>query len=242
MNTIQYKSLLITGIVLLWSTDVAAGPETDSTATAKDSVSTVIDSTIPAPDSGASAAPAFGRLHIVTDPESAVVIFDSLPKGRTPVTMDSLAPGIHGLTIKKKGFYLFRDSVEVIADSLRQYTFTLSQPGRLVLVSKPSGASVYLDGKKQGVSPYKNSQVKPGTHVVRIELPSYDPVKDSVVAESGKTDSLYFALDHTQAYRDSVAAFERQQARLKSRIGIIAAASVMAIFGIVVFIIEIISS
>jgi len=44
------------------------------------------------------------------------------------------------------------------------------RPAQVEFVSKPAGATVYLDGRRLGVTPLKDQPVYPGYHFVRMEL------------------------------------------------------------------------
>jgi hypothetical protein len=149
-------------------------------------------------------------LDVITDPSGAHVFLDDSLKGESPTTITGIANGPHVLTIKKKGYYLKK--AEITADSTlpHELAYTLLQPGTLKILSNPAGADVMLDGKKEGITPYENDKVKPGDHIVNLTLQQYAPYEKSVKTGSGTHDTLQINLDHTVAFKDSVAAATRR--------------------------------
>jgi len=54
-----------------------------------------------------------------------------------------------------------------------------SQPGSLVIASRPDGAQVFVDGRRAGVTPM-STNVPPGSHRIRIELGGHRPWETAV--------------------------------------------------------------
>jgi hypothetical protein len=154
-------------------------------------------------------------LDVITDPPGAHVFLDDSLKGESPCTITGIASGAHILTIKKKGFYLKK--AEITADSTlpRELAYALLQPGTLKILSNPAGADVMLDGKKEGITPYENDKVKPGDHIVNLTLQQYTPYEKSIKTGSGTHDTLQINLDHTVAFKDSVAAAIRSADKVR---------------------------
>ena len=60
-----------------------------------------------------------------------------------------------------------------------------NEPGTLQIASRPSGAQVFVDEVRAGTTPMTMSNVKPGAHRVRIELPGHRPWATSVIVQAG---------------------------------------------------------
>jgi hypothetical protein len=56
----------------------------------------------------------------------------------------------------------------------------VAQVGSLQVVSRPSGAQVYLDDVRVGTTPMTLGMVSEGRHRVRLDLPGYRPWTTSV--------------------------------------------------------------
>jgi hypothetical protein len=181
----------------------------------------------------------FGRLSVTTTPETAEVSIDSIVKGSSPLTLDSIAAGNHVLIVKRKGYFGKKVIVNVKPDSMLAVDVTLVKPGSLVLKSNPSAANVFLDGKEAGVTPYENAKLKPGNHTMRIEKKQYGTVETTIAAIEGKKDSLSFTL---QPIPVAPAAPQPQQVPAPKRgldtTILIVLTSIFVVFGIVIFGIE----
>jgi hypothetical protein len=55
------------------------------------------------------------------------------------------------------------------------------RPGRVLVRSTPSGATVFVDGKEQGTTPVAVRELERGTHRVRLEHGGYAPAERSIV-------------------------------------------------------------
>ena len=114
-------------------------------------------------------------------------------RGRTPLTLDSLPFGHYVVRVLQPDYRTTRDELALDAhtpsrtlniklESAKQAapaktraaeespraleTFT----GTLFVDSHPQGATVVIDGKPMGKTPLRLSDVRIGTHVVRLEL------------------------------------------------------------------------
>jgi outer membrane protein OmpA-like peptidoglycan-associated protein len=67
-------------------------------------------------------------------------------------------------------------------------------PGRIVLNTIPSEATVFLDGEARGITPLVIENVAPGDHQLRIELEDYKP--ETSIVSVNKGDQKYFRLIH----------------------------------------------
>lgn len=150
---------------------------------------------------------------VTSDPAGALVSLDDSLRGESPCRVTGVPAGKHVLTIKKKGFYLKR--AEIVVDSAlgKELSFSLLRPGFLRIESDPAGASLSIDGKIEGITPYQNDKVKPGEHIVKLELKHYAPLERTITMENGGRDTVRCTLDHSAVYNDSVTASRRKEMR-----------------------------
>jgi hypothetical protein len=176
---------------------------------------------------------------VVTDPDSAAVFLDDSLKGWSPCLISGAAHGSHILTLKKKGYYLKKAEIAVDSTLAQELSFVLLKPAFLRIISDPAGAMLALDGKGEGVTPYENNKVKPGDHVVKVTLTQYVPVEQTVSVKSGGSDTLRFALEHTAAYKDSVAAVQQTAEKLKKERSMFSIVSALfCLCGVILVVIE----
>ncbi len=162
---------------------------------------------------------------VITDPDSAAVLLDDSARGASPCILSSVASGPHVLLLKKKGYYLKRAEISIDSASPREFSFVLLKPSFLHIVSDPSGATLSIDGKREGITPYENDKVKPGDHVLMLEMKKYVTVEKSISVKSGGNDTLRLTFEHTAAYKDSVAAAQQSAEKLRKEKSIFAVVS-----------------
>ena len=131
-----------------------------------------------------------GGLHIETRPAGIEAFVDNEPVGYTPLHL-SLEPGAHMLELR------YRDSVRRIPLEITEGTelaenvslFEDRPLGHFEVMSQPSEASVYLDGKLRGVTPLTVSNMPVGSHTLILRS-SAGTVRKTIRIESDHLTSL----------------------------------------------------
>jgi hypothetical protein len=138
------------------------------------------------------------------------VVLDGRDVGETPLTVRDVARGAHTVRVARDGYVTDQRSVIVSAERPAQsLTIALarpasarstpSRPGQSVaaiyVASRPSGASVFLDGKLIGRSPLQVGEVAAGDHTVRLELDGYQSWSSSVHVVAGERSRVAASLD-----------------------------------------------
>ncbi len=180
-----------------------------------------------------------GRLSIVSTPPQGEVDVDSLPKGESPLVVDSLTPGTHIVIVKAKGYFGKKVIVDVPADSTVSLAVLLVAPAHLVVISDPPGATALVDGKEIGATPCDNPRLKPGDHAVKIDKAGFLLSEKRVSLTEGKTDTISFVLRPAPG---AIATPQRPESAPKKRgfnrvLGIVAL-SAFVLFGVVLLGVE----
>jgi hypothetical protein len=66
--------------------------------------------------------------------------------------------------------------------------------GELELISNPSGGKIYVDGKERGETPSVVSNVRLGSHVIRIVKQGYEPYEEQVKVAEGERKKISASL------------------------------------------------
>ncbi|MBD3344771.1 MAG: PEGA domain-containing protein [Chitinivibrionales bacterium] len=180
-----------------------------------------------------------GALKITTDPDDALLLVDGESVGKTPITVENLAPGKHTLEIRKAGHYLKKATVTVAANSVQELPFTLLKPATLVVLSEPSEAAVTINNKAIGITPLTKGKLKPGEYVVKIRKTGFAQQTKKISLSSGEVDTLDFSLKALE--KKTAAAPEEKKPSgesEKSKIARIIVLSAFALFGVGIFIAE----
>jgi len=128
-------------------------------------------------------------INISSNPKGARVVFDGTAKGVTPVTLNDIAAGIHVLELEYSGYMPWKSTVDVPEADIKDISINLtskpeSQPGWIVVSSKPENASVTLDGNYVGRTPANSALnldgISPGEYAIVLALPGFRPYSTKV--------------------------------------------------------------
>jgi hypothetical protein len=168
---------------------------------------------------------------------------DGEQKGKTPLSIEDIAPGEHTMELRKKGHFLKKAKVSVPTGTEREVTFTLTKPVRLVVTSKPSGAKVALNGDSSGVTPYVNDKLKPKDYTLTLSLDGHADVTRSVALTAKDRDSVHVTLEPGSA-KKAGAQDTPAKAVKKGRLSVIdkVALGVFLTFSVVILVVELAST
>jgi len=163
----------------------------------------------------AAAAAATGQLSVRSTPAKAGVLIDGTWRGRTPITVRGLSVGTHAVRVMEDGYVSETRRVAVDARAAgTTVSFQLarvraaerpaaaaSKPaartGILRVESRPSGAAVLIDGHVVGTTPLQVSDLEPGAHQVRLELPGHRPWSTSTTIVAGQSVRVAASLEES---------------------------------------------
>jgi|PlaIllAssembly_1097288.scaffolds.fasta_scaffold02855_2 hypothetical protein len=67
-------------------------------------------------------------------------------------------------------------------------------PGSLSVTTDPAGATIYIDGVKQGISPATIPGLSPGSHTLILKMDGYEDLSLPITISAGKTQNYSSAL------------------------------------------------
>ena len=140
--------------------------------------------------------PVAAQVKIDTQPEKAVVYLDGVKVGKSPVKLAKVAYGSHKLKVVKKGHETYHHKFEVKTSEDLRITRKLKRVWCVLEVtSKPSEATLKVNGKIVGKTPKSLSELDPGEVTVIVNKDGYNAATKVVKIAPGSTKSLDFALD-----------------------------------------------
>ncbi len=164
--------------------------------------------TDPSPARGATAG---GRVLVRTSPAGARVVLNGRDVGTTPTTLRTLPFGTHTLRLTRAGYAAAERRVTVSASQPAQSVVVDLEPARqaaasaaaagalftaaLTVESRPTGATVFLDGRRIGTTPLTVSSIETGSHVVRLELDGYRRWSSSVRVAADERNRVTASLE-----------------------------------------------
>ena len=137
-----------------------------------------------------------GTLIISSVPNKAEVIMDGKSIGITPFR-DQVEEGKHEIELRRNGYVSLKKSVQVRSKGITSLNGLVLEvkTGSIQIKSKPSGATILINNKPYGDTPFNISNLKPGSYSVRLEKEGFDPAVRKVNLPAGENLDLLFNLD-----------------------------------------------
>lgn len=142
-----------------------------------------------------------GSIEIHTAPGNCEIYLDDVYVGQSSrdsgnFLIERLYPGEYELRVLANGYLNFEDSISIRPRTSTAVDISLSQlPGRLYITSSPKGASIYVDEKLVGQTPYLIKEIKPGEHRVRIDAEDYVSYEEVISIQSKEERTLNAVLE-----------------------------------------------
>jgi hypothetical protein len=164
-------------------------------------------------ETGSRDAPATPRSRLVvrSTPTGAQVYLDGRRRGTTPLTLSALAPGTYTIRVTRSGYQEETQRVAIPGGGTRDLTFRLERTpsraparppassetftGSIYVDSRPRGATVLLNGREVGTTPLQLSEIRAGSHVIRLELPGHQTWTSSTRVVAGQVARVTGSLE-----------------------------------------------
>ena len=153
----------------------------------------------------AATAPA-GNLLVRSTPAGATVFVDDHRRGVTPLALQNVELGTRRVRIQRDGFTVEERQVNLTRSRPSRSVdvrLTRAAPaartpaaapapdapaartGSLVIESRPTGATITLNGRQIGTTPMTIDDLEPGTYTVQLQLPTFRPIRTTVRVVAG---------------------------------------------------------
>ncbi|MBQ9501729.1 MAG: PEGA domain-containing protein [Lentisphaeria bacterium] len=138
-----------------------------------------------------------GRILVRTRPEAARIFIGGKLVGTSPWN-GVLEAGIYPVRAERDGFTAREEQVTVASGKEVTVDIALdTRPGSLAVTSEPSGADVFIEGRKAGVTPWKSDGVRAGNYKVKLALPGYDSAERVIPVAPARNEKAHFILDRS---------------------------------------------
>ncbi|MFH1022330.1 MAG: PEGA domain-containing protein [Planctomycetota bacterium] len=141
---------------------------------------------------GARGAAGGGTVEITSDPAGASIFCGGEFAGITgdaPVVLSGLPEGVVAIVLKREGYEEFATTVAVSAGAKTVVQATLKrQAAPLLVISRPPGATVSVDGKDRGMTPLLLEDIPVGKHEFLLRLKGFNPWKEEVEIGAGRPE------------------------------------------------------
>jgi hypothetical protein len=137
------------------------------------------------------------RLEVKSEPSGAKVTIDGKEAGNTPLSLSDIKTGRHQIRVVKEGYESYEVSVEtgVGRKEVMANLKKVVRKGELLIRTVPTEATVYLNEKSVGTSPYEGIGLSPGLYKVRVVKEGYEPWEKDIAVEAGKKAEVIAKLE-----------------------------------------------
>lgn len=109
-----------------------------------------------------------GMIKVITTPFEAIISLDRTFEGKSPITLKDIKAGWHEITIKKDGYSTIIKQIKVESNKTEEVRVNLPELAMLSINSEPTGASVLIDRKASGKTPF-SKKLDSGNYEVKLE-------------------------------------------------------------------------
>jgi len=140
-----------------------------------------------------------GELEVKSEPSGAKVYLDGKEVGESPVLLSGISSGRRLIRVIKEGYEPY-EVLEIVGAERKVVTVNLKKvikvirEGELVVRTEPSGASISINGRSFGRSPYEGKGLSPGIYRVRVTKEGYENWEKAEIVEAGKRVEVFAQL------------------------------------------------
>jgi hypothetical protein len=129
-----------------------------------------------------------GELEVRSEPLGAKVYLDGKEFGESPLLLSDVSSGRHLIRVVKEGYEAY-EILENIGGDRKKVMAHLKKvvtEGELIIRTEPSGATVTLNGRSVGKSPYEGKNLSPGLYRIRITKEGCENWEKAEIVDAGK--------------------------------------------------------
>lgn len=134
--------------------------------------------------------PITGTLGVTSRPLGANISIDGKDYGTTPQNINDLIIGQHTLTLSKANYKPESQTFEIRENQTTDVNITLNDIAKMTIKSRPANATLYIDGKQVGTTPY-TADMASGDYDIRIIHPKYHDFAKRVHLDSSNPETSF---------------------------------------------------
>ncbi|MDY0392973.1 MAG: PEGA domain-containing protein [Candidatus Bipolaricaulis sp.] len=139
--------------------------------------------------------PRFGFLQLTSTPSSAEVLLNGKAIGTSPVDRRRISSGNYEITVRKPLYHEHIERFTVNDSEDKTLNIKLKEAfGELSITSEPSGATVFIDEREVGKTPYLNPRQLSGTYNVRLSYDLHADTRETITVKDGAKTSKFMVL------------------------------------------------
>ena len=169
-----------------------------------------------------------GILYITGKPNGAEIQANEKKIGNLPLKDYRIAEGMVELTANAKDYHSQTEFMNIQRDQNYEHVFNLERhSGKLIVITEPPDANVYLDGEGKGKTPSILDGIPIGSHTLKIDHPSFLPQSETFTLTLNEKKEFRLKL---MTYEGSIQQ-DIDKAKFKQRISLGGTAAIL-LFGL----------
>ena len=137
--------------------------------------------------------PIYGTISVTSQPIGATVFVDGVEVGTTPLLKGEILTGKRKVEFRKQDYRPLTMEVEVKEGEISTFNAEMSNVFTMTVKTEPEGASLSIDGKAIGYTPYIG-EVSSGDYEISLTRSGYIPYKGTVHLDADNPE-LSFSLE-----------------------------------------------
>lgn len=126
-----------------------------------------------------SPQPIYGAISVTSQPIGATVYIDGVEVGVTPFLKAEVLTGTRKMEFRKQDYRTVTMDVEILESQLNSFNTELSDAFTATVSTEPTGATLQIDGKYMGQTPY-SFETSSGDYSISLNKLGYNPYKKKV--------------------------------------------------------------
>lgn len=116
--------------------------------------------------------PITGNLYVSTTPSGATITIDGKNVGVTPKVVSDILIGSHTVSLTLANHKTETKTVEIKEGQTEEWPVTMSDMARMTIASNPQGATLFINGKAVGQTPY-TADMASGDYEIKMTKEKY---------------------------------------------------------------------
>jgi formylglycine-generating enzyme required for sulfatase activity len=141
-----------------------------------------------------SPTPKTGNLKIMSTPFEASIKINGKDYGTTPNTLKNLLIGEYTVELSLAGYATSYEKVTIAEGQTVEVSASLQNGRQVSISSTPTGASLTIDGKPAGPTPF-NGSLTFGNHTLRIEQDGKQTEKQVIMSQTCRETNFFLSFE-----------------------------------------------
>ncbi len=139
--------------------------------------------------------PRFGYVQVESSPSGAEVWVDGKLEGTTPLVRKQISSGQHSLTLRLSDYHEHNETFTINDGDTKTFSVEMKEAfGSFAINSDPTDATVFINGKEVGKTPFSQQRFPSGNYELRLVKDLHVDARDRLVVKDGEKSEKFIVL------------------------------------------------